>query len=45
MEVQLSQENAQMIQIILNAAIVSLVDQMMEKVENVYFLTNAVELV
>ena len=45
MEVQLSQENAQVIQIVLNAVIISLVDQMMEKTENVYFLVNAVELV
>ena len=45
MEVLFIQDNARLIQIILNAAIIFLVDQMMEEMENVYFLTNAVELV
>ena len=45
LEAQFIQENAQVIQIVLNAVIISLVDQMMEKTENVYFLVNAVELV
>ena len=37
MEVQLSQENAQMIQIILNAAIIYLVKEVMEEQEHVRF--------
>ena len=45
LEAQFIQENAQVIQTALNAVIISLVDQMMEKTENVYFLVNAVELV
>jgi hypothetical protein len=44
LEVQLIRENVQVIQLVLNAVIIYLVEQMMEEVENVYFQANAVEL-
>jgi hypothetical protein len=45
MVAQFIQDNAHMTQTILNVAIVFLVEQMMEEMENVYFLVNAMELV